>query len=53
MKVKCPWCKDNAELASDCSCVKCEKCEKEYGFLDYTLKPKDIIWNFEEVFNQL
>ena len=35
MKVKCPWCKDDAQLASDCSCVKCEQCEKEWNFEEY------------------
>ncbi len=35
MKVKCPWCKDNAEIAIDCSCIKCKKCEKEWDFDEY------------------
>ncbi len=35
MKVKCPWCKDDVDLASDCSCVKCEQCDVEWDFGEY------------------
>ena len=35
MKIKCPKCKEAAELASDFSFVKCEKCNIEMSFGEY------------------
>ena len=37
MKVKCPECKEDAELAIDCSCVKCKLCELEWDFDKYIM----------------
>ena len=35
MKIKCPKCKEAAELASDFSFVKCEKCNLEISYGEY------------------
>lgn len=35
MKIKCPKCKENAELASDFSFVRCEKCDYEMSYGEY------------------
>ena len=35
MKIKCPKCKEAAELASDFSFVKCEKCDIEMSYGEY------------------
>lgn len=37
MKVKCPECKEEAQLEQDCSCVKCERCELDMDFVKYVL----------------
>ena len=35
MKIKCPKCKEVAELAPDFSFVKCEKCNLDIGYGEY------------------
>ena len=35
MKIKCPKCKEAAELASDFSFVKCGKCNIEMSYGEY------------------
>ena len=35
MKIKCPKCKESAELASDFSYVKCNECELEMSYGEY------------------
>ncbi len=35
MKIKCPKCKEDAELASDFSYVKCEKCDLDMSYGEY------------------
>lgn len=35
MKIKCPKCKEKAELASDFSCVKCENCNLDISYGEY------------------
>ena len=35
MKIKCPKCKEAAELASDFSFIKCEKCNIEMSYGEY------------------
>lgn len=35
MKIKCPKCKGQAELASDFSFVKCTKCELDMSYGEY------------------
>ena len=35
MKIKCPKCKENAELAPDFSYVKCEKCDLDMSYGEY------------------
>jgi len=35
VKIKCPKCKKDAELSSDYSLVKCEKCNLEMSYGEY------------------
>lgn len=35
MKIKCPKCKKNAELATDFSFVKCENCDLDMSYGEY------------------
>ena len=35
MKIKCPKCKENAELAMDFSFVKCDKCDLDVSYGEY------------------
>ena len=35
MKIMCPKCKENAELAPDFSYVKCEKCDLDMSYGEY------------------
>jgi ribosomal protein L37AE/L43A len=35
VKIKCPKCKENAELAMDFSLVKCGKCDLEMSYGEY------------------
>ena len=35
MKIKCPKCRENAELAPDFSYVKCEKCDLDMSYGEY------------------
>ena len=35
MKIKCPKCKENAELAPDFSYVKCDKCDLDMSYGEY------------------
>ena len=35
MKIKCPKCKKNAELAVDFSVVRCENCDYEVSYGEY------------------
>ena len=35
MKIKCPKCKESAELSSDFSIVRCEKCDLEMSYGEY------------------
>ena len=35
MKIKCPKCKDNAELTPDFSLVTCTKCNLEISYGEY------------------
>ena len=36
MKIKCPKCKNNAELTPDFSLVTCTKCNLEISYGEYT-----------------
>lgn len=35
MKIKCPKCKNNAELSMDFSFVKCESCDLDMSYGEY------------------
>ena len=35
MKIKCPKCKENAELTMDFSLVKCSSCDLEMSYGEY------------------
>lgn len=35
MKIKCPKCKESAELSSDFSYVKCKNCELDISYGEY------------------
>ena len=35
MKIKCPKCKNNAELAMDFSFVKCDSCDLDMSYGEY------------------
>ena len=35
MKIKCPKCKENAEITPDYSLVKCSKCKLEITYGEY------------------
>ena len=35
MKIKCPKCKEKAELSSDFSFVRCEKCNLDISYGEY------------------
>ena len=35
MKIKCPKCKEVAELESDFSLIKCDKCDLEMSYGEY------------------
>lgn len=35
MKIKCPKCKKNADLAMDFSCVRCDNCDLDMSYGEY------------------
>ena len=35
MKIKCPKCKKDADLAMDYSCVKCSSCDLDMSYGEY------------------
>lgn len=35
MKIKCPRCRENAELSMDFSFVRCEKCDLDMSYGEY------------------
>ncbi len=35
MKIKCPKCKENAELSPDFSAVRCEHCDLDMSYGEY------------------
>ena len=53
MKIKCPKCKENAELAMDFSLVTCEHCDLEMSYGEYVkfvahneIKYSDILGDY-------
>ena len=35
MKIKCPKCRENAELSADFAFVRCEKCDLDMSYGEY------------------